>query len=994
MARRGASDWDRYCEYFYLAGDLGLSLDISRVRFDEGFLAKMAAPMAGAFDAMAALEAGASANRDEDRMVGHYWLRDPGLAPDEVIGAEIRAAQLAVIRFAGQIRRGEIVCAHGSCTDFVHVGIGGSAVGPQLLHEAWHGATDPIAVHFLDNSDPDGLERLLDRLHGRLGRTLVSVVSKSGVTPTPWHVLLELEAAYRRAGLDFARHAVATTVEGGKLDRRAVEQGWLARFPLWDWVGGRTSVTSAVGLLPAAMLGADVGAFLDGAAAMDRHTRIRSVRQNPAALLALMWHWLGEGRGEKNMVLLPYQDRLAGLPRWVQQLVMESLGKRLDRAGRTVHQGLTVYGYKGSSDQHAYLQQLRDGTADSFITFVRVQRERRDCPAELETGSTLGDHLFGGMEGTREALSERGRDSITVTVPDSGARSLGALVALYERAVGLYAELIDVNAYHQPGVDKYAAEPVPALRRQVLDRLAAEDSARTAGELADAIGQPARVELVYKLLVRLAANEDRVVAVPAGGGNPRDARFEYRMNNTDKGGPEELNRILLPAELYECLIDSVIRRYPRKSFGYLASPRAVDAPTEFVLFEENIRNDEAWRDEFESRGRYFVDHPDAGFVATPAESWRVQKYLRKRNLAEVALFHTHRRHPGGFSEIDYDLHLGRFRHSWHLIISLRNVRQPQARAFAVSEHGVRELHVQIGRGGDRRRPRQAKDRVIEEAREVLALDRAGFPVCDDSGRIFAALRALERAEDQGPFQELVAEGFLAGADERYHRFVERDMRELGGRAFLMGTDPADARHFCGETPCHHVELSRFLLSAVAVTNELFALFEPGRLELSGQGAVVPAVDVTWFDAAVFARWMGCRLPTEAEWEFACGAGGDGQWCCPEEELGRYAWYSENSERYAHPVGTKQANSLGLFDLHGNVWEWCQDDYLADFYARSPSRDPVAGTEATEHTETHKVSRGGGFLALTEMCRTRYRLHDPADYSAPDLGFRLARGRFD
>jgi len=153
--------------------------------------------------------------------------------------------------------------------------------------------------------------------------------------------------------------------------------------------------------------------------------------------------------------------------------------------------------------------------------------------------------------------------------------------------------------------------------------------------------------------------------------------------------------VLFPLALRDRLLDTVTARYPQKSFGYLVAGPESNHPVDFVLFDQNIRNDEEWRDEFESRGRYFVEHPDAGFVATPAESWRVQKYLFQRNLREVAVFHTHRRHPGNFSDIDYDLHISRFTLLWHLIVSLRNVEMPQLRPFDVSPAGVRELDLEF-----------------------------------------------------------------------------------------------------------------------------------------------------------------------------------------------------------------------------------------------------------------------------------------------------------
>ena len=212
----------------------------------------------------------------------------------------------------------------------------------------------------------------------RLGQTLAVVISKSGGTPETRNGMVEARAAYERAGLDFAAHAVAITGEGSALHRTAVSDGWLQTFPMWDWVGGRTSELSAVGLLPAALQGLDIHGLLAGAKACDEATRNPVSRENPAAQLALMWYFLGEGRGAKDMVVLPYKDRLELLSKYLQQLVMESLGKELDLDGRVVHQGLAVYGNKGSTDQHAYVQQLRDGVANFFAVFIEVLKDREE----------------------------------------------------------------------------------------------------------------------------------------------------------------------------------------------------------------------------------------------------------------------------------------------------------------------------------------------------------------------------------------------------------------------------------------------------------------------------------------------------------------------------------------------------------------------------------------------------------------------------------------
>jgi proteasome lid subunit RPN8/RPN11 len=153
--------------------------------------------------------------------------------------------------------------------------------------------------------------------------------------------------------------------------------------------------------------------------------------------------------------------------------------------------------------------------------------------------------------------------------------------------------------------------------------------------------------------------------------------------------------IVLTADLRERLLDVVRDHHPQKSFGYLLSATGPTRPTDFVRFEGNIRNSRGWRGKFESFGRYFVDHADAGFVTTPEESWRVEQEIAARGVEEIALFHTHQRHPANFSRIDYELHVSRFHNLWHLIVSMRNPELPQLRAFAVSSAGVRELPLRI-----------------------------------------------------------------------------------------------------------------------------------------------------------------------------------------------------------------------------------------------------------------------------------------------------------
>jgi glucose-6-phosphate isomerase len=240
------------------------------------------------------------------------------------------------------------------------------------------------------------------------------------------------------------------------------------------------------------------------------------VARNPAALLALAWYRETGGRGLKDMVVLPYKDRLLLFSRYLQQLVMESLGKEKDLDGRTVEQGISVWGNKGSTDQHAYVQQLREGVANFFVTFLEVMKDREDGKPSLpvESDVTSGDYLLGFLLGTRRALAEKGRPSITVTLPDVSPRSVGMLIALYERTVGLYASLVGINAYDQPGVEagKKAAAAVLDLQRKVIADLRARTRHfRTAEEIAQAIGAEAETETVFKLLSHLSANPEHGV---------------------------------------------------------------------------------------------------------------------------------------------------------------------------------------------------------------------------------------------------------------------------------------------------------------------------------------------------------------------------------------------------------------------------------------------------------------------------------------------------
>ncbi len=507
--------WERFQQFYTEFPRLRLALDLSRMKMAEGFFASMEPEIQKAIASMLELERGAIANPDEGRMVGHYWLRNPALAPTVAIRQEIEGTILSIKEFAAQVHTGKIRSPGGAFKNLLLIGIGGSALGPQFVAQALgHPARDKMRLFTLDNTDPDGIDRVLAEIGDGLGQTLCLVVSKSGGTKETRNGMLEAKAAFEAASLNFGGHAVAITQTGSELDSYAIQNNWIRRFPMWDWVGGRTSELSAVGLLPAALQGFDIDSLLLGANECDKTTRTADISKNPAAQLASAWFHSGNGKGSKSMVILPYKDRLHLFSKYLQQLVMESLGKEKDLSGKIVHQGISVFGNKGSTDQHAYVQQLRDGINNYFATFIEVLKDRESSSIEVEPNTTSGDFLMGFFLGTRTALYERDRESITITIDEMSAFSVGILIALFERAVGIYATLVNINAYHQPGVEagKAAASEVIILEAKILKLLSESAPEQlTAKDIAQGISCPEDVESVFKICEHLAANPQRAI---------------------------------------------------------------------------------------------------------------------------------------------------------------------------------------------------------------------------------------------------------------------------------------------------------------------------------------------------------------------------------------------------------------------------------------------------------------------------------------------------
>ena len=495
----------------FLDAESGFSLDISGMDLNPDSVRDLLHPQPHtglsrahyAHQEMRRIEAGAIKNPDENRRVTHFTDRQSYPHSDEY---------QAVEAFAEEIRQNDKIDA------VIINGIGGSALGPQLLQFAVNGPywneLSPESrngyprIYFLDNTDPAGVQDVMAVADPE--RTIVVSISKSGGTRETRNNLAALEEIYTQRDVDFAARAIAVTMPGSKLDAYAEKNGWLQRFPMAESIGGRTSETNIVGHVPAALTGIDFGGFITGAAYMDELTRSENVSANPAYQLAISWYVAGNGRGDRNMVVVPYSDRLVLLGKYLQQLVMESLGKERDLDGAVVHQGLTVYGNKGGTDAHAYIQQLNDGRDDFFATFIEPLRDA--AVYEIDPPLTMGDYLHGFKHGLIRALRAKKRKVIDLVLPELNTNTLGMLVALYERAVAFYAELININAFHQPGVEAYkkASNDINRINRQLQEWLATEQAAAqgtcTAEEIAGQLPETPDIAIVRGILDKFAVN--------------------------------------------------------------------------------------------------------------------------------------------------------------------------------------------------------------------------------------------------------------------------------------------------------------------------------------------------------------------------------------------------------------------------------------------------------------------------------------------------------
>ncbi len=462
------NSWDKFCNYLWFDKKLNIWLDISKINFNNDKISSLEKKFKNVFSSIQELEAGAISNIDENRQVGHYWLRNPSIAPSAQISEEINNDIKVISEFGKDIISGNIKNkSNQKYTNVLWIGIGGSGLGPLLITEALQKFSKGLNFSYIDNIDPFLIKERLIELSDKLSTTLFVVVSKSGGTPEPKITMDIIKSHIESKGFEWNANAIAITMKDSKLYKKAISENWLKIFNLQDWVGGRTSITSAVGLLPIALINENIFEFIRGASVMDEVTRSNSFKENPAALLSAAWYLSGDGIGKRDMVVLPYRDRLQVFSKYLQQLVMESLGKKFNRNGEIVNQGISVFGNKGSTDQHAYVQQLRDGIDNFFCIFIELLDT--PCPDIFPEKDNPKEYLSGFLQGTRSALSNENRQSITITLETLNCFTLGALIALFERSVSFYAELVNINAYDQPGVEagKKAAADIINYQQQL-----------------------------------------------------------------------------------------------------------------------------------------------------------------------------------------------------------------------------------------------------------------------------------------------------------------------------------------------------------------------------------------------------------------------------------------------------------------------------------------------------------------------------------------------
>lgn len=355
---------------------------------------------------------------------------------------------------------------------FVVLGIGGSALGPIAVQQALNHlryneltkeARGGPRLYVEDNIDPERMQALLDVID--LKTTCFNIITKSGATAETMSQYLIISDLLKKAvGATWHEHIVATTdSERGNLIKLAKKEGFKL-FYIPASVGGRFSELSPVGLLAAAVCGIDIDALLEGAADMDKRCASDNVWENPALLEAVIQYIAMEEMGINVHVMMPYADSLKYMADWFCQLWAESLGKNVTRKGMAVNVGQTPVKSLGVTDQHSQLQLYTEGPYDKIVTFLQVENFRQTTPiphgceefpdVAFLGGKSLNELLDAEYRGTQYALLRAGRMSQTIVLPEVSAHTIGQLIYFLELVTAYAGELLDIDAFNQPGVEE------------------------------------------------------------------------------------------------------------------------------------------------------------------------------------------------------------------------------------------------------------------------------------------------------------------------------------------------------------------------------------------------------------------------------------------------------------------------------------------------------------------------------------------------------------
>ena len=429
----------------------GLFCDYSKNHLSEQTLSLLSA-LADACDLRGAIErlfSGDSVNVSEQRAAWHTALRDKD-NPHEMV----QAAFSKMRHWVDAIREKHYLGATGKpITDIVHVGIGGSYLGPAVVYDAFSSISDPLLrCHFITNENQQALSKKLSSLDP--STTLVIIVSKSFTTAETMvnakRILFWLQSASDEA-LQKQLLAVTASID------HAVAFGVLPDhiFPMWEWVGGRYSLWSSVGLSIAIAFGWDLfSALLSGAQAMDQHFRSKPWSQNLPVILGLLGIWYRNFFNTETRAIIPYHHALRLLPPYLQQLHMESLGKSVTQAGEPVDYatGAVIWGGVGPSSQHSFHQLFLQGKYHSPIDFVVTQEDRMQYVNCLAQASVLMQGNVGENITAHQRILGNVPSNIFV-MEKITPFSLGALLAMYEHKVFVQSVIWDIDAFDQWGVE-------------------------------------------------------------------------------------------------------------------------------------------------------------------------------------------------------------------------------------------------------------------------------------------------------------------------------------------------------------------------------------------------------------------------------------------------------------------------------------------------------------------------------------------------------------